>query len=84
LLGFIDQSSRGRGRALRHTYATFAIAAGVSLFELARFMGTSVEQIDRTYGHLLPDARERTRAALDAFVTRLGREQAESQARPAL
>jgi hypothetical protein len=40
--------------ALRHTFATFAIAAGVSLFELARFMGTSVEQIDRTYGHLLP------------------------------
>ena len=40
--------------ALRHTYATFAIAAGVSLFELARFMGTSVDQIDRTYGHLLP------------------------------
>jgi integrase len=34
--------------ALRHTYASFAIAAGVSLFELARFMGTSVEQIDRT------------------------------------
>jgi integrase len=54
--------------ALRHTYATFAIAAGVSLFELARFMGTSVEQIDRTYGHLLPDARERTRLALDEFV----------------
>ena len=28
----------------------------MSLFYLARFMGTSVEQIDRTYGHLLPDA----------------------------
>jgi integrase len=54
--------------ALRHTYATFAIAAGVSLFELARFMGTSVEQIDKTYGHLLPDALDRTRNALDAFV----------------
>src|SRR5919201_3277101 len=26
--------------ALRHTYASFAIAAGVSLVELARFMGT--------------------------------------------
>ena len=37
--------------ALRHTFATLAIAAGVSLFELARFMGTSVDQIDRTYGH---------------------------------
>lgn len=54
--------------ALRHTYASFAIAAGVSLFELARFMGTSVEQIDRTYGHLLPDALDRTRIALDSFV----------------
>jgi integrase len=59
--------------ALRHTYATFSIAAGVSLFELARFMGTSVEQIDRTYGHLLPDALERTRQALDAFLTTLPR-----------
>jgi integrase len=54
--------------ALRHCYATFAIAAGVSLFELARFMGTSVEQIDKTYGHLLPDALERTRTSLDAFL----------------
>lgn len=55
--------------ALRHSYASFAIAAGVSLFELARFMGTSVEQIDRTYGHLLPDALDRTRTALDAFLS---------------
>jgi integrase len=54
--------------ALRHTYAAFSIAAGVSLYELARFMGTSVEQIDRTYGHLLPDSIDRTRAALDTFV----------------
>jgi len=54
--------------ALRHSFATFAIAAGVSLYELARFMGTSVEQIDRTYGHLLPDSMDRARQALDAFV----------------
>jgi integrase len=53
--------------ALRHTFATFAIAAKVPLFELARFMGTSVGQIEATYGHLLPDAHDRTRAALDAF-----------------
>jgi integrase len=55
--------------ALRHTFATFAIAAGVSLYELARFMGTSVDQIDRTYGHLLPDSIDRARLALDAFVS---------------
>jgi integrase len=64
--------------ALRHTFATFSIAAGVSLFELARFMGTSADQIDRTYGHLLPDAIDRTRAALDAFLARTGTEVAQT------
>lgn len=54
--------------ALRHTYASVSIGAGVSLFELARFMGSGVEQIDRTYGHLLHDALDRGRTALDAFV----------------
>ena len=41
--------------SMRHTFASFAIAAGVSLFYLARLMGSSVEQIDTTYGHMLPD-----------------------------
>jgi hypothetical protein len=31
-------------------------------------MGTSVSQIDATYGHLLPDALDRTRTALDVFL----------------
>jgi integrase len=53
--------------ALRHTFAAWSIAAGIGLFELARFMGTSVEQIDHTYGHLLPDSIDRARAALEAF-----------------
>ena len=55
--------------ALRNSFATFAIAAGVPLYGLARFVGTSVEQIDRTYGHLLPDSIDRARLALDAFVS---------------
>jgi hypothetical protein len=33
-------------------------------------MGTSVEQIEKTYGHLLPDAAEFTRGQLDAFDSR--------------
>lgn len=52
---------------LRHTYATFSLAAGVSLFTLARRMGTSVEMIDRTYGHLAPDAKDYERGLLDAW-----------------
>jgi hypothetical protein len=37
---------------LRHTFATEALAAGVSTFELARVIGTSIAMIDRHYGHL--------------------------------
>jgi hypothetical protein len=40
-------------------------------------MGTSVEQIDRTYGHLLPDSIDRTRAALDTFVSNAAAEAAD-------
>jgi integrase len=57
--------------ALRHTYASLSIAAGVSLFELSRLMGTSPAMIDRTYGHMLPDALDRARLALDSFVETL-------------
>jgi integrase len=56
--------------ALRHSFASWSLAAGVGLFELARIMGTSVDQIDRTYGHLLPDSLDRTRSALDTFASR--------------
>ena len=51
---------------LRHTFATKALAPGVSIFELARLMGTSVKMIDRTYGHLARDSEAAIRARLDA------------------
>jgi integrase len=38
---------------LRHTFASNALAAGVGTFELARYMGMSVEMIERAYGHLV-------------------------------
>lgn len=53
--------------SLRHTYATWSIAAGVDLFVLARRMGTSVEQIDATYGHLLPRGEAHERDLLDSW-----------------
>jgi integrase len=56
--------------AMRHTYASLSIAAGVSLFELSRLMGTSPAMLDKTYGHMLPDALDRARSALDAFMAR--------------
>ncbi|MCW2960751.1 MAG: integrase [Thermoleophilia bacterium] len=52
---------------LRHTYATWSLRAGVSIFQLARRMGTSVDMIDATYGHLAADAGEHERGLLDAW-----------------
>jgi integrase len=55
---------------MRHTYATWSLAAGVSLFALSRRMGTSLQMIDLTYGHLAPDAEEQERLLLDAYDSR--------------
>jgi integrase len=52
--------------SMRHTFASFAIA-GVSLFYLARLMVSSVEQIDKTYGHMIPKSEEYLRGLLDDF-----------------
>lgn len=53
---------------LRHTFATDALRAGVGVFELSRFMGTSLISIDRTYGHLARDAMAFTIATLDSYA----------------
>jgi hypothetical protein len=41
---------------LRSTFASNALAAGISVFELGRIMGTSVQMIERSYGVLLDGA----------------------------
>lgn len=53
--------------ACRHTFAAWAIAAGVQLFYLSRIMGTSVTQIDATYGHLVPESEDYLRGLLDRY-----------------
>ncbi len=59
---------------LRHTFATEALAAPVSIFELARLMGTRVTMIDRTYGHLARDSEAGILARLKARAARSGAE----------
>jgi len=53
---------------LRHTFATFALRAGISTFDLSRFMGSSLTMIDRHYGHLARDGREHAIALLDSLA----------------
>ena len=50
----LHQNSDGTNRtlySLRHTYATFRLSHGVDVYKLAQNMGTSVEMIERHYGH---------------------------------
>jgi integrase len=55
---------------MRHSFATWALHAGLSIFDLSRFMGTSVEMIDRTYGHLAHGAEQTAREKLDAVYAK--------------
>jgi integrase len=56
-----------RSYDLRSTFASDALAAGVRIHALARFMGTSVRMIERHYGALLDGAGADFAARLDAF-----------------
>ena len=63
--------SRGASAAsydLRHTFASTALAAGISLYELSRYMGASVRVLEMHYAHLVRDAEETARAKLDAHA----------------
>lgn len=61
---------------LRSTFASQALAAGVSVFELARIMGTSVRMIERHYGAMLQGSGAAISSKLDAYHDRLGQESA--------
>lgn len=61
---------RRHNHDMRHTFATWSLAAGMGIFTLARRMGTSVQMIDRTYGHLAHDAEDQDRDLLDAYDSR--------------
>lgn len=50
---------------LRHTFATFALHAGISTFELSRYMGASLTMIDSHYSHFARDGREHAIRLLD-------------------
>jgi hypothetical protein len=51
---------------LRSTFASNALALGVTVYELPRIMGTSVSMIEAHYGALLDTAHDSLLARLDA------------------
>jgi integrase len=59
---------------LRSTFASNALVAGVTVFELARVMGTSVRMIERHYGTLIDGAHAAITGRLNALETTLEQE----------
>lgn len=53
---------------LRSTFASNALAAGITVYELARIMGTSVSMIEAHYGALLDTAHESLLERLDSAM----------------
>ena len=51
---------------LRHTFASTALAEGVPILEVSRWLGhRSITTTVDLYGHLVPEASSRARDALD-------------------
>jgi integrase len=55
----------------RHTFASWLIAAGVSLVEVSRYMGHSSSKVtERVYIHLQPDHAERNAEKVERYLNR--------------
>ena len=56
-----------RPHSLRHAFASVMLARGIPITDVAQWLGhKDINEIYRTYGHLVPNAAGRAVAALDA------------------
>ena len=69
-----ESSINGSIQAISSTFASNALAGGVTVLELARLMGTSVRMIERHYGTLLEGPHAGLVTRLDALEAALLRE----------
>lgn len=54
---------------LRHTWATLAAQAGVSMFEIAGVLGDTIQTVSRVYAHQCPDHLRKAVSFFDARPT---------------
>jgi hypothetical protein len=64
---------------LRHSYASWMLAAGVPAYDVARCLGSSVRMLDLTCGHLIKGSETTAPEWLDAFVSREHNQQVEAR-----
>ena len=66
------KAARDQGmHALRHTAASIWLSKGADIVAVAAWLGDTVETVHRTYAHLMPDADDRGRTAMDEFFKRV-------------
>lgn len=64
-----EPTNRDGFHVLRHTYASVLLDAGESIVTVAEHLGHADPSFTlKTYGHLMPDSADRSRAAIDAFM----------------
>jgi integrase len=69
------KAARDRGmHVLRHTAASAWLSAGADIVAVAAWLGDTVETVYKTYAHLMPDADNRGRKAIDQSFRQSGRE----------
>ena len=69
------KAARDQGmHVLRHTAASAWLSAGADIVAVAAWLGDTVETVYKTYAHLMPDADDRGRKAIDQFFRRPGGE----------
>jgi len=56
---------------LRHTWASIALASGIAITDVSRWLGhRDINLTHRVYGHLVPETLDRARALLDTEYNR--------------
>jgi integrase len=63
---------KGHSHQVRHSFATYHLSRGASVERVAEWMGDSVAEVLRTYGHWIPERQEQSDQAMRDSWAKMG------------